>query len=1026
MNVFLQIKKEKTGIRLLSVVLCFLLFICTGGNASAGQGGAMAPAVRITGIVIDEAGEPVISANVIEKGTVNGTATGLDGRFTLEVSGPESVIVVSFLGYLSQELTVGSTRDFRVVLKENVSVLDEVVVIGYGTQKRADVTSSVASVKTEAFNKGAILDAGQLVQGKVAGLQISLPSGNPTASTSVLLRGFSTITGSTDPLILVDGVPGSFSTVAPEDIVSIDVLKDGSSTAIYGTRGTNGVIIITTKGLQKDMAPTIEYSGYVSASSWLKRPDFLNATELREKWAEGKSWSGANEADFGSDVNWLDEISRNAISHVHNLTLRGGSTQTGYLATLTYDQKQGTMKTSGADNIRARLQIAHSMFDNKLSASFSMIANEEKTDMPNNYDYIYRMACIQNPTQPVYDEDGNYVERKVYFYDNPVSYLNERIGMTRSRNLRATGGLEFKPTDALTFKAMYTRKGQGYLSGYYYTKKDVSNTEGGDNGYASRYTSDFLYDMAELSANWNRTLGGNHHITAIVGYNYENSTWESFGASNKNFPSDSYTYNSLGRGLGIKEGLASVSSSKSNTKLIGLFTRATYNYDDRYLLMASFRREGSSKFGANNKWGNFPGISVGWRINNEDFMSDVTWLDNLKLRAGFGITGIDASSNYESLASLDYSQYFFYNGNYIQTLEPVRNANPNLRWEKKNEYNVGFDFSVFNSRLNGSVDVYQRDTKDGLYNYEVPSPPYQYRYIYANVCEIRNRGIEVMLNAVPVQTADFNWNTSLTYSSNKNELLSLQNDEFQLTTDYFDTGYTGEPIQTTTHRVKEGWALGNFYGLRSVGLNAGGYWLVERYNYEDGVPVSKYYDLAENAGSEDWQILGNGVPKYFLNWNNNFQYKGLDLAVSMRGAFAFQILNYQKMFYGNPNIQYNMLTSAFDEIDIVDPRTGQKTGEKTTISDSQRYLSYYIENGDYWKVDNLTIGYTFNVANIKSIQNLRVYASVYNVATLTGYTGLDPEVRMTYGSGGSIDPGTDERDKYPTVRSFTFGVNMTF
>ena len=1026
MNVFLQIKKEKTGRMLLSATLCVLLFICTGGFTRAGQGDALLQTVRIAGIVVDKAGEPVIGANVVEKGTVNGAATGLDGSFTLDVKGPESVIVISFLGYMTQEVPVGNRRDFRIILEENVSVLDEVVVIGYGTQKRADVTSSVASVKTEAFNKGAILDAGQLVQGKVAGLQISLPSGNPTASTSVLLRGFSTITGTTDPLILVDGVPGSFSTVAPEDIVSIDVLKDGSSTAIYGTRGTNGVIIITTKGLQKDLPPTIEYNGYVSASTWLRKPDFLNAAQLREKWAEGKSWSGANDADYGADVNWLDEISRTAISNVSNLTLRGGSSQTGYLATLTYDQKQGTMKTSGADNIRARIQIAHSMFDSKLSANFSLIANEEKTGMPNNYNYIYRLACIQNPTQPVYDGDGNYVERSVYNYDNPVSYLNERIGMTRSRNLRATGGLEYKPFESLILKAMYTRKGQSYLSGYYYTKKDVSSTERGDNGYASRYTSDFIYDMAELSASWNKTLGGSHHLTAIAGYNYESSTWESFGASNKNFPSDSYTYNSLGRGLGIKEGLASVSSSKSNTRLIGLFARATYNYDDRYLLMASFRREGSTKFGANNKWGNFPGISAGWRINNEEFMEGLTWIDNLKLRAGFGITGIDASSNYESLASLDYSQYFFYNGNYIQTLEPVRNANPNLRWERKNEYNVGLDFSILNSRLNGSLDLYQRDTKDGIYYYEVPSPPYQYRYIYANVCEIRNRGIEVMLNAIPVQTEVFNWNTNLTYSSNQNKLLSLQNDEFQLTTDFFDTGHTGEPIQTTTHRVKEGWALGNFFGLRSVGLNAGGYWLVERYNYEDGVPVSRYYDLAENAGPEDWQILGNGVPKYFLNWNNSFQYKGLDLSVSMRGAFAFQILNYQKMYYANPNIQYNILVQAFDQIDVVDPRTGQKTGEKTTISDSQRYLSYYIEDGDYWKVDNVTLGYTFNTANIKSIKNFRVYASVYNVATITGYTGLDPEVRMTYGSNGAIDPGTDQRDKYPTVQSFTLGLNMTF
>lgn len=1027
MNVFFQLKKATVSRRLLKGALCILFFACICGYASASPLSPTAPGIKITGTVVDKTGEPIIMANILEKGTVNGTVTDIDGHFAIDVAGTESVLVVSYLGYVSQEVKVGNQTTLKIVLEENVSLLDEVVVIGYGTQKKADVTSSISSIKADEFNTGAILDAGQLVQGKVAGLQISLPSGDPTASTSVLLRGFSTVVGSTDPLILVDGVPGSFSTVAPEDIASIDVLKDGSSTAIYGTRGTNGVIIITTKGISKEAKSSIEYNGYISSSSWLKRPDFLSASDLREKFDEGFSWSGANDADYGANTDWLDKISRTAISHVSNLTLRGGTDKNGYLATVTYDKKEGVMKTSGADNIRARMQFMHSMFDNKLSTNITLNANEENTDMPNNYDYIYRQACIQNPTQPVYDENGNYVERKVYFYDNPVSYLNERIGMSRSRNLMATGIIEFKPFEALTLKAMYTRKGQSYLTGSYYTKKDVSTTEGGDNGYASRYTSDFLYDMSELSANWNKTFNGIHHFSVIGGYNYESDMWENFGASNKNFPSDTYTYNALERGLGAKDGLASVYSNKQSSKLIGLFARATYNFNDRYLLMASFRHEGSTKFGQDYKWGNFPGISVGWRINNESFMKDITWIDNLKLRAGFGVTGIDASSNYESLASVDYMNYFYYNGKYIQTLEPKRNANPKLRWEKKLEYNLGVDFSIFNSRINGSVDLYQRDTRDGLYNYAVSSPPYQYDHMRANVCKIRNRGIEIMVNAIPVQTKDLSWNTSVTYSANKNKLLSLQNEEFKLATDYFDTGYTGEPIQTTTHRVKEGWALGNFYGLKSVGLNSAGLWLVERYNFnEEGKPESKYYDIANYAGTEDWQILGNGVPKYFLNWNNNLRYKNWDLALTMRGAFGFQILNYQKMFYGNPTIQYNTLNSAFDKLDVIDPKTGKATGEKTIISDSQRYVSYYVEDGDYWKIDNITLGYTFNTSNVKYIQNLRVYATIHNVATITGYSGLDPEVRMTYGPNGDIDPGTDDRDKYPTVRSFTFGVNMTF
>jgi TonB-linked SusC/RagA family outer membrane protein len=984
----------------------------------------------VKGTVTDEEGLPIPGVTVQVKGTSGGTITNIDGNFSFNIPGNAQILVFSFVGMKTQEITINNQTKFNVTLKEEITGLDEVVVIGYGTQKKADVTSSLASIKADDFNKGAIQDAGQLIQGKVSGLQITKSSGDPTSTTSVMLRGYSTLLGTTDPLILVDGVPGSFSTVAPEDIESIDVLKDGSSTAIYGTRGTNGVIIITTKSAKRQTINSIEYNGYVSSSQWLEKPDFLNASQLRKRLAEGLTFSGANDKDYGSDTDWLEEIGQTGISHVHNLTYRGGSETTGMLANITYDSKEGTIKTSGSENIRARLQVKHSMFGDKLISNISMIANEMNTDMPNNWNYIYRMACIQNPTQAVYDENGDYIERDVYFYDNPVSYLNERIGMSRTRNIRFTGSAEYRPVESLTIKGMYTRKSNDYLSGYYYTWQDVTTSESGYNGYARRYSSDKITNMVELTADWKKSFN-KHNITAIVGYNYEDNTYEYFGATNRDFPTDSYSYNNLERGLGISAGNGSVFSHKESNKLIGLFARATYNYDDRYLLMLSLRHEGSSKFGKDNKWGNFPGISAGWRLSNEEFMKSITWLDNLKLRAGFGVTGTNVADPYQSLLSYDYSSYFLYNGEWIQTLTPVRNMNNNLRWEKKYEYNLGIDFTILKGRLGGAVDIYQRDTKDGLYNYPVPSPPYQYSSIMANVCHIRNWGHEIMINAIPVETKNFSWNTNITYSHNENELISLQNDEFSLGTNYFDTGYTGEPIQTSTHRVQEGKAIGNFFGLRSVGLNSAGKWIVERLNHdEDGNVTGKYYDLAENAGSEDWQALGNGVPKSYLNWNNQFRYKNLDLSISMRGAFGFQLLNYQKMFYGNPTIQYNVLNCAFDKLDIVDSATGEKTGEQTTINDSQRYLSYYIEDGDYWKIDNVTLGYTFNTKNIKWIQNLRFYASVHNLATITSYSGLDPEVRTTYNVDSdnniSYDPGTDDRDKYPTVRSYTVGVNITF
>ena len=1002
---------------ILSFCLSLALTFAAAFNASA--------SVNVKGKITDSSGAPVIGAAVIEQGTTNGVVADIDGSYSITVASQSSVLQFTCIGYKEALVTVGSRKVIDVTLEEETSFLQETVVIGYGTQKKADITSSVQSVKADSFNKGAVLDAGQLIQGKVAGLQITVSSGDPTASSSVMLRGYSSLLGSTDPLILIDGVPGSFSTVAPEDIESIDVLKDGSATAIYGTRGTNGVIIITTKNAKREMPTTVEYTGYVSASTWLKTPDFLQADDLRALYADGWTFSGANDKDYGASVNWLDEISRTGISHNHNVSIMGGTKHNTYTANLTYNNNQGTMIGTGRSNIRARAQVAQYLFNDTLKLSAEILANETNGSTGFSPSYVYRQACIQNPTQPIYNEDGTWCERSVYFYDNPLSYIYERDAMTRSRNVRFNGVAEYRPFDFLTLKAMYVRKGQSSINGYYYSHDDVSTTESGYNGYASRYASDYINNMLEISASYQQDFG-KHHVTAVAGYSYEDNTTEYFGVSNKDFPTDQYLYNKLEAGMALQDGTADMYSYKYKTKLIGLFARATYNYDDRYLLMVSIRRDGSSKFGADHKWGNFPGVSAGWRLNNEEFLKSVKWINNLKLRAGFGITGIDVNDPYQSLASLDYDGYYLNNDEWIQVLNPVRNANADLRWEKKYEYNLGVDFAFFDERLSGSLDIYQRDTKDGLYEYSVPTPPYQYGYMMANVCQIRNRGVEVLINAVPVRTNDFEWNTSITYSANINKLVSLQNDEFQMSTDYFDTGYTGEPIQTTTHRVKEGWAIGNFYGLRSIGLNDSGKWVVERYNYDDdGNVVSKYYDLAENATSADWQILGNGVPRFYANWNNNFRYKNFDLAITMRGAFGFQILNYQKMFYGNPTIQYNVLKCAFDKFDAVDARTGEATGNQVYLNDSQRYVSYYIENGDYWKIDNVTLGYTLPIKNNKIVKNVRFYGTVHNLATITGYTVLDPEIRVSYGDNG-YDPGTDDRDKYPTIRSYTFGVNITF
>lgn len=963
------------------------------------------PQNSITGKVTDAGGELLPGVTVVVKGTTRGTVTDLNGNYGIPSVLPQEILVFSFVGMVSQEVLVGEQTKIDVTMAIDAIGIEEVVAIGYGTVKKADVTSAVSTVKSEDFIRGAVKDAAQLVQGKVAGLTVSLPTGDPTQGAQIMLRGVSSLNGGTAPLVLIDGIPGNLETIAPEDIESVDVLKDGSATAIYGTRGTNGVIIITTKSGANEMEPTIEYSGYVSLAQISKKLDFLNATELREKWNEGYSFTGANLQDYGSDTDWLDEITRDAVSHVHNLIFRGGNKNTNLTASLNYKNNQGVFMNSDNEKYTGRIDVNHSMFDNKLKANIGIIASEQKYwtggDGYSFNNYVYRQAIIRNPTEPVMNEDGTWFERDVYFYDNPVAYIKESQGENRYRNMRFTGSLVYSPIANLDIKGLYARKGNSNIRGFYQTHNHVSTTKYGSDGYASRGTDDYIGNYAEISANYKKTIG-DHRVTALAGYNYEDNVYEGFWVNNKYFPSDSYTYNNIGIGQGLPEGEAGIGSSKYSDKLIALFARVGYNYADKYLLMASLRREGSSRFGENHKWGSFPGVSAGWRINEESFMDGLAWVDNLKLRAGFGVTGINAGNNYQSLSSLNYDSYFLYNGNWLRELIPARNANPDLRWEKKEEFNIGLDFDLFGGRIGGAMDYYNRKTKDALWNYDVPVPPYLYGSIMANVGVIQNKGFEALINVVPVQTQNFEWSANLTYSTNSNKLVSLSNDQFQTTNDFFYAGYTGEPIQIETHRLEIGDEIGNFYGLRSVDITEDGIWLIK-------TPEGDIIPATESS-TADRQVLGNGLPKHYMSWNNSFRYKNWELNVNLRGAFGYQILNFQRMFYENPTIGYNTLDSAYD-----------KVYGKAVLSDVQRFVSYYVEDGDFIKLDNVTLSYNFNVKNSKVFKNLRVYASGMNMATITSYKGIDPEVNRI-----GLSPGNDDRDQYPTTRTYTFGVNVTF
>lgn len=964
--------------------------------------------VKVRGVIKDETGEPIIGATIRVKGHSEGTVSDFDGNFSLDVTG-DNTLQISYIGYQTKEFVVGKQHHFSIVLEEDKKILNEVVVIGYGTQKKGDITSSVGSVKSEDFTAGAINDAGQLIQGKIAGLSVTNPSGNPVGGTEISLRGNTTILGaSTNPLILIDGVPGDFNTVAPEDIESIDVLKDGSAAAIYGSRGTNGVVLITTKKSKGNNINEVQYSGYLSLSTIAKKPDFCDANDYRQQIKDGlrdAAW------DLGDNTNWIDAIIRTGLSHVHNVSFKGGNAQTNYIFNVNYRNLQGIFKRSDKEEFQGRAEVNHSMFDDKLRFNFQLLGNQTgytaTSDGGSFNTYSWRQALIHNPTEPIKNADGSWHENTgIFNYDNPVSRIYECDGEQKISQTRFSSNITLTPIKELTFNALFSYDKINQEGGYYETKKHISNVRDGMNGYASTGGSSTVTKLVELTAQFHRNFG-DHTIQALAGYSYQESTYSNQYERNYNFPTDLYSWHNIGVGQALKEGLGTEYSYWLDTNLIGFFGRLNYNYKNRYLLMASVRHEAASQLAGTDKpWGTFPSVSLGWRITEEKFMKNQKVFDDIKLRAGYGVTGSQPSQSFLGVPLLGYGDYYLYNGQWIRALQPTQNSNDKLKWEEKHEYDIGADFSVLNYRLNVSIDWYYRLIKGLLYDYSVPSPPNLYTTTRANVGEMSNNGLEIMVNAIPVQTKDFKWETTITFSTNSNKLKSLSNDLYQTSSDYFMSGWIEEPIKTESHIVRIGHKVGDIYGFKVVDVDESGKWI---YLDKNGNRVN-YDDFTHSF--EDKQILGNGVPKWYLGFNNQFRYKNFDLAINMRGAFGFQIMNGMRMFYENRSRQdWNRLRSAYD-----------KVFGKAVLNTlcSEEFNSYYVENGDYWKIDNITLGYSFSKIN-KWIKTLRLYASVNNAITITGYKGIDPEV-----STSGLAPSYDNRDSYPHTRAFTFGMNVTF
>ena len=965
----------------------------------------MAQTISVRGIVTEAlTGDPIIGANVLVKGTTNGTITGLDGDYQLSNVPSNGTLVFSYLGYDSQEIQINGRTSINVSLEESSIGLQEVVAVGYGSQRKKEITGSVAGLKENDLIKGVQSDPMGMLQGKVAGLNISKPNaGDPNGDYKFQLRGTSSLTGNTSPLIVVDGIPqADISAIPQDDIESIDVLKDGSAAAIYGTRGTNGVILVTTKrGLAGKTS--VQYNGYISLSSISRKPDVMNREEFLA--------NGGN--DRGSNTDWLDEITRSPISHSHNVAITGGTSAFNYRGSVSYRDSKGIAKKSEFEEVIGRFSANQNLFDSKIQiaydATYRHVDREGENQSLGDY-AAFRYAAYYNPTAPVWNLNGTvnvdrdtdgYYQLDMQGYTQPVAYLMQRDRQTTNSTLQGSARITWNIINGLRAQVFGSLKYTNYNRGSY-TSRNTYNSS--NYGSASRSYGSRNNKTLETTIDWVKTFG-EHNIVLLGGYAYENNYREDAGFNNSNFDSDVFKWYNLGAGSNLVNDPTQdmMSGSVSQDNLVSFFGRVNYNYSNRYLLSASVRREGSTRLGKDYKWGTFPAISLGWSIKNEAFMQSLTWLDDLKLRVGFGVTGNMPTGNYLSLPMMGVVGKFYDNtsGRWLNAYGPTQNQNNNLKWEKKSEWNLGLDVSTFKGRLNLTLDLYRRKVTDLLYNYRVPTPPYQYSTMLANVGDATSKGLEISISATPVKNKNLSWTSSVNFSFNTNRLDKLSNETFH--TDWLESGYLtdgdlGGLNGIALLRMVPGGKVGDFFLPVFKGFDSDGKWIFEDIN-GDGV-----YKEAD-----DKKVVGNAQPDFIAGWTNELKYRDFDLSFTFRAVVGNDVFNVGRLALENPGqggTEKNMLKSV----------------RNTPLNDSAQPSTYYLEDGSFVKLDNVTLGYNMPTKNIRGIQNLRLYLTGQNLLTITGYKGVDPEVDMV----GLDNMGIERSRFYPTSRSFIFGINVTF
>lgn len=927
---------------------------------------------------------PLPGATVSEQGGGKSTLTDPDGNFVIETETGKT-LEISFIGFVTQQLVVSASSDnLSVTLTEDATMLQdvEVVAVGYGTQRRSDLTGAISSVSEKNLNKGNLTSTELVLQGKVAGLTLVRGTGDPASGASLRLRGGTSLSASNNPLIVVDGIPGvDINAVQPSDIKSIDVLKDASATAIYGSRGANGVIIITTKGTTKGLS--VQYSGFTGIAKAQNHVDLLSADQWRQYVRDNNLQDAV---DYGGNTNWQEELEQQAFSHNHTLSINSGKEFGGVRASINYFDNEGIVKTSGMERVAANVSMYQYALEKRFKFDVGLFANIDKWH-PLDY-RIFERAYNLNPTIPVFDQNGQFTQVGGTLNENPVEIQTNRQADNKRHRLLGYFKTEFEIFDGLKAVGNFSLEHNATTGNTY--KPSYAMMEGlTEKGYGQKTYADYTNSQMETYLSYNKTFG-DHNVSAVAGYSFLENVYEGFGAQRSGFGTDLFGYNNLGAGQDYR--LGDVYSYKGKSRLVSFYGRLNYAFDDRYFVTGTLRRDGSSRFGANHKWGTFPSASVAWKISSESFMESTRdVVSSLKLRFGYGVTGNqDGIGEYKSLSILGVGQDSYYDPatqTWSLAYSPVQNPNPDLKWESTAQTNIGLDFTLFN-RITGTIEYYNKQTKDLLYTYEVPQPPFLVGTMLANVGEVSNKGIEVSLNANIVRGDKFNWDANVVFAKNKQKIEKLSNDLYR--TEAIPSGslhgLSGFSNQFS-QIIREGYPVGTFWGPTTSGLDENGEFII---------PTDENGEIIRGD-------LGSVQPDFTLGAGMNFSYENWDLAVSGYGMFGQKVLNATAMMLNDPN--------RLPSYNVPDSFLG------SGINSTPTYSSYWVQDASFFRLQNVTLGYTLPLESAK----IRLYAMGENLFVITGYKGTDPEVDNT----GLTAPGIDRFNNYPRPRTYSIGLNIT-